>query len=49
MECGELFVMISGVVSMQQWSADNWASLETVSMHVQYFNSMVIYLFIFTY
>ena len=33
MEHGELCVMISGVVWMQVWPADNWASLETVSVY----------------
>ena len=32
MEHGELCVMISGVVWMQMWPADNWASLEAVSV-----------------
>ena len=32
MEHGEQCVMISGVVWMQMWPADNWASLEAVSV-----------------
>ena len=32
-ECGGLCVMISGVVWMQMWPADNWASLEVVQLH----------------
>ena len=31
-EHGEQCVMISGVVWMQMWPADNWASLEAVSV-----------------
>ena len=33
MEHGEPCVMISGVQWMQVWPADNWASLETVSVY----------------
>ena len=38
MEHGELCVMITGVVWMQVWPANNWASLVTVSFLYQLIN-----------